>query len=85
MENRTTGQRNVSLEEALKIIETHTAGLRKAEMALSDVQGEVLCADVLAVHDQPPFPRSPAGRICVSGGGQHGRLKGTPGYFKGHR
>lgn len=78
MENRTTGQRNVSLEEALEIIETYTAGLRKAEMALSDVQGEVLCADVLAAHDQPPFPRSPLDGYAFRGEDSMGASKEHP-------
>lgn len=57
----------VSLEEAIARIERYTRPLTAVTLPLTEVQGEILSGDVLAVHDQPPFPRSPLDGYALRG------------------
>lgn len=58
MEEEKKGKRNVSLEEAAKLIRGQTKGIPAVVLPLAEVNGEILCGDIPAIHDRPPFPRS---------------------------
>lgn len=57
------------LKEALELLLQNTSQIEECEMvSLWDGVNRVLAEDVIADHDQPPFPRSPLdGYACFSG------------------
>ena len=54
------GVTGIELEAAVEIIVSHTGPVsRHEEIAVSQAGGRILAGDIIAGHDQPPFPRSP--------------------------
>ena len=60
-------QMRISLEEAVEKIKKRTARLTEVSKKLEDINGEVTAEDILAVNDQPPFPRSPLDGYALRG------------------
>lgn len=78
MEEEKKGKRNVSLEEAAKLIRGQTKGIPAVVLPLAEVNGEILCGDIPAIHDQPPFPRSPLDGYAFRGEDSRGAAREHP-------
>lgn len=50
----------------------------KEEILLYDAVGRVLAEDIIAEHDQPPFPRSPLDGYAVRSEDIRGASRGCP-------
>lgn len=67
-----------TLEEAGELIRRHTRPLSACKMPLTEINGEILYEDIRAIHDQPPFPRSPLDGYALRGEDTKGASKECP-------
>lgn len=78
MEKEIRKRESVTLETAVERIRACTPGLPAETKKLSEVQGEVLCGAVMAIHDQPPFARSPLDGYAFHGDDSKGADENHP-------
>ena len=58
----------VSLEEAVRLLKAEVRPISEVEkVSLEEACGRVLARDIIAGHDQPPFPRSPLDGYALKG------------------
>lgn len=68
-----------SLEEAISRVKSSISpDFKIEEIDLFDASGRVLAEDVMAPHNQPPFPRSPLDGYALRGADSTGAAKDTP-------
>lgn len=68
----------IELEDALALIRSHTPSPDITELELEALSGEILAEPVRALHDQPPFPRSPLDGYAIRGSDSTGASCHSP-------
>lgn len=68
----------IELDQALELIRSYTGPLVASELQLEELSGEILAEPVLALQDQPPFPRSPLDGYAIRGSDSAGASRSTP-------
>ncbi|MBQ6389597.1 MAG: molybdopterin molybdotransferase MoeA [Mogibacterium sp.] len=69
----------LQLEEVIRLIQDQTDIITDSEKCtLDDVRGRILAEDIIAPHDQPPFPRSPFDGYAVRSRDTEGAGQETP-------
>lgn len=69
----------VELEEAVALIRRNIKRIEETEVcSIRDTKGCILAENIIAEHDQPPFPRSPFDGYAVRSGDTAGASRKTP-------
>lgn len=72
-----------SLEEGIHLVQNHlTPDVKIEEVNVLDALGRVLAEDIVAPHDQPPFPRSPLDGYALQAQDSKGAAKNRPATLK---
>lgn len=69
----------LEIEEAQELLNAQVKPITESEeVVLSELFGRILAKDVVALRDQPPFPRSPLDGYAIRGEDSRGASKETP-------